>query len=183
MVIVLIPSTCARARALYNFAGDYIFVNSNVSAKTSEVCDRLAIDFIKHIVIVMVILGAAFSVGGFQPALKTFLSDERILFIPIVMPFTDPNTPNGFYLNLVHQMAGGALGIIGIFVVEMVTCVVRNTSITIAAVIVNSISEFIDLLKINNRFPRKNKWHFRNIIQKLLDFYGLVKACLFYVFL
>lgn len=174
LVLALMPSTRPRLRAIYNFVGDYIFNNSNVSAKTYEVCDRMAIGMVKTTVTVILILATGFSAGGFQPLMETLFSDDRILFVPVIIPCTDPNTANGFYINLGHQIVAGIFGFVIVGVVEIATCVFRNTFVTIAAVIENSILEFNDRLKEHQRFSLKMTLRFRNIIQKILDFYGLV---------
>lgn len=151
--------------------GDYIFVNSNVSTKTYEVCDRMAIAHIKSTATAIFVLVVGFSIGGLHP-LMTCLSDERILFVPVIFPYTNPESLNGFYINFTHQIIVGVIGSLGVFVCEMITCVIRNVFVTVAAVVEHSISEFTELIKMDKRISKTKKFHFRNIILKILDFHG-----------
>lgn len=169
LIIVLMPSSCARARFLYNFVGEYIFANSHVSSRAYEVCDRMAINMVRSTVKVLSILAFATLLTNVQPMISTYFYNERVLLLPIILPCIDPDSPNGFYINLIFQLMFVCPGIIIIFACEMVTCVVRNVFISIAAVSKNSIFEFLSLLAQSKTFSHDEHFHFRSIIQKIFE--------------
>lgn len=120
----------------------------------------MALNAIKSTVTILLIMSAGFSLGSFQP------------FFPLALPYANPEMSNGFQINLVHQLLLTSEGVIAVFMCEIVTCVMRNSFVTCAAIIETSILEFTERLKSHKRFSRKKKLYFRNIIQMISDYFG-----------
>lgn len=104
------------------------------------------------------------------PMYKTLFTDENEMMIPIVVPFTDPDSPNGFLIAMGYQ---GLVSLGGLFIVpgsEIVSCVMKNNVAAIAAVIENGLTEFQDRLRKDKRFLPKHGIPFRNLIVQIMDF-------------
>lgn len=56
------------------------------------------------------VISVSFAIGGLPLVWKILFTDEKELFFPVIFPYTDPDTPKGFYLNLAHQLLVGFLG-------------------------------------------------------------------------
>lgn len=104
------------------------------------------------------------------PLYKIFFTDEYEMIIPVVLPFIDPETKYGFYINLGNQLVSCAYGLIIIPGTELMTCVLKNTISVTAAVIQNSLLEFDNLVQQNEAFSMEYAQGFQNIILKILDF-------------
>lgn len=86
------------------------------------------------------------------------------------MPLADPETQNGFYLNIANQPAICSIGIVAVPVIELITCFMVNNISVAAAVIENSLLEFASLIEKNHQLSADRKSKFRNIIVKIMDF-------------
>lgn len=137
------PNTRKEYRRLYNFAGHFIYANSKSSLRNHSVCDRMAIDLL-------------------------FSSLKTNTFV--ILPFVDPDTENGFYLNLANQLITASFGAIAVPAIELVTCVLKNNVLATAAVVKNSILELKNQMESDGLFAMDRMWKFRNIILKTLDF-------------
>lgn len=169
-LIILMPNTRKEYRRLYNFAGHFIYANSKSSLRNHSVCDRMAIDLLFSSLKTNTLLVFSISLSVCVPMYKMFYTDEREMFIPVILPFVDPDTENGFYLNLASQLITASFGAIAIPAIELVTCVLKNNVLATAAVVNNSILELKNQMESDGLFTMDRMWKFRNIILKTLDF-------------
>lgn len=169
-IIILIPSTRKRYRYMYNFAGNFLYSNCETSPSKNIVCDRMAIYLVTSTSKVLVLIVFSFSFITCGPIYKNLFTDDSEMIIPVILPFIDPETENGFYANLTSQLISSAFGAIAVPAIEVVTCVLKNTVSTSAAIIADSLIEFKNGLAHDGNFTDKRIWLFRNIIMKILDF-------------
>lgn len=157
-------------RKLYNFGGEYIYANSAISPKNKCICNLLAIDLITSSMRInnFVILSLLLAIGA--PLYKIFVFGEHEMIIPVIIPFIDPDTDNGFYINLANQLINGAVGLIVIPGCELVTCVMKNNVSATAAMIENGLAELKSSLETEKKFSNENDWQFQNIILQTMDF-------------
>lgn len=71
------------------------------------------------------------------PIYKTFIKNEKELIVPVILPFNDPETENGFYINYANQGITCGIGVIMISASEILTCLLKNSVALTAAVIEN----------------------------------------------
>lgn len=129
------PSYCKRLRTLYKFGGKYVYANSELSPKNYHICNRMANQLTtsaKRVTSLMLFSMALFSCA---PMYKIFISNEKELMIPVVLPFIDPNTEDGFNCNLANQTICCSLGIFVLVGTELLLCVIKNNISAAAAVI------------------------------------------------
>lgn len=168
-VIVLLPGTRTQCRHLYNFGGDFVYANSGNSPKNQYICDKMAIDLMISSLIIYLIVIASLFLAVCVPLYKIFLTDEVEWIIPVILPFVDPDSQNGLYLNLTNQLISAAFGVIIVPATELITCVLKNNCLATAAVIENTIIELQNLLQNDKTFSNERIWQFRNIILKTMD--------------
>lgn len=104
------------------------------------------------------------------PIYKNLFTDDKEMIIPVILPFIDPETEHGFYINLISQLITSTFGAIGVPAIEVGTCIMKNTISTSAAIIENSLIEFKNGLESNGNFTDARTCQFRNIIMKIFDF-------------
>lgn len=155
---------------MYNFAGEYIYANSHTSPKNHSVCEQMAILLATSSFKTNALIVFSMNLICSAPLYKLFFTDENEMVIPVILPFIDPETPNGFYINLANQLFICAYGVITIPATELITCVLKNTISVSAAVIENTLLEFEGLLMENEELSSKRSWQFRNIVLKILDY-------------
>lgn len=175
-VLALGKYTREKYRSLYNFSGKYVYENSRTSAENHCVCDEMAIELATSSTKICLIMIFANSLATVAPIYKLIYTDEKELVIPIILPFVDPDTEHGFYLNLANQLVICLYGIIIIPATELITCVLKNTIATIASVVDNSLQEFTKTLKQNKTFSAEQNQNFKNILLQILDFNRLVRS-------
>lgn len=164
------PSTRKQYRYLYQFASNFLYANSETSKSKYSVCNRMAIDLVTSTSKVLVLIAFSFSFITCGPTYKNLFTDEREMIIPVILPFIDPETEMGFYINLISQLICLALGSLGIPSIEVITCILRNTISLSTAIIEDSLNELKNSLERDGNFSIEHAWQFRNIIIKILDF-------------
>lgn len=164
------PSKRVQFRRLYNFGADYIYANSNSSPKNYAVCNKMAIHLITNTANVIAIVMISFSLIIGAPFYKTVFTDENEMMIPVILPFIDPETTNGFQINFTYQLFSLFCGSLIIPMNEIFTCVLKNNVTLAAAVIQNSLREFKIRLVKSRKFSNEFYPEFKNIVLKILDF-------------
>lgn len=99
-----------------------------------------------------------------------FLHQEQMI-IPIILPFTDPESEYGFYLNFIHQIFFGLFCPCAIVGIEICTCVYINAAMTAAAIIRTDLGDLEFALHTNSTFTVQRTQEFRNIIGQIQDFH------------
>lgn len=168
-IFVLMKSTRAKMDHLYKFGGNYIFANSQITPKIRIICDKMAISLFTSSVKVNALLALSLFIVSILPLYHTFLGENEMI-IPIILPFVDPDTEHGFFINLINQLIFICLGIDAIPACETFFCVLKNTITTTATVIEISIQDFKQLVAEKKGFSAERCRQFRNIIMKIMDF-------------
>lgn len=172
LIITLKPSSCEKLRSIYNFGADYIYAKSELSPSNFNVCNRMAVDLLMSVIKVHSLVLIAFTILVSLPFYKN-LHNEHELIVPIILPFVDPNTQNGFYINMANQMVHLCIGSLAIPIHNLFGCILKNNVLVAAAVIQNTLAEFKMKLKKDKKFVKDTMcyWEFRNIILKILDYH------------
>lgn len=170
-------STCEKGRTLYNFSGTHIYPNSKISPRNYAVCNRMANELVTGSSKIVLIMFISVGIGIATPLYKLFFTNDREMILPVVFPFTDPDTERGFYINLASQYVSCLSGFIILPGCELVLCAFKNSFTAYAAVVDNDIHELGCQLEHGQVFSHKHTLLFRNIILKILDF-GRYKSIL-----
>lgn len=176
MLIIAIKSSSRRKlRNMYNFGADYIYAKSEISPSNFDVCNRMATDLLKSTIKVNSLVFLAFTILVGLPFYK-ILHNEHELILPVIMPFIDPNTQNGFFANMANQMIHLCIGSFSIPIHNTFVCILKNNVLVTAAVIKNALNEFKIKLKNDKNFSKETicVWEFRNIVLKTLDYHKWV---------
>lgn len=157
-----------RLQGLFCFSCDQMYKSHRATSNYTEICNenvnrlfRSALEDISLIVVSTVLLEAI-------PVYKVLLQHERMLLLPYFLPFTNPETKKGYYINQLHQMALGLIGYTTFFGTELAFQIIKNTT----WFQVNAISYDLDNLNqsFNNQFDEfELKMQFRNILLKVAD--------------
>lgn len=169
-LLVITPSTRKQLLNLYDFGGNFLYANSETTPRKRYVCDRMAIYLFTSTVKIVLFLVLSFSFIICAVIYKNVFINEREMMIPVILPLIDPETERGFYINLGSQMISSTFGAIGVPAIEVVTCVMKNTISTLAAITEDSLTELKNCLEYDKNFTGERDWQFQNIIMKILDF-------------
>lgn len=170
--IISIRSTREEYRRLYNFPRDYIYGKSLVSLKNRYICNRMAIHLLTSSIKTSILIVFSLSLSIWIPIYMTLVLKKNKMVYQVILPFTDPTTQNGFMINFIHQLMTITTAFVILPGVELVICILKNTTLVTAAVIENSLIEFSNRLGGNQSVPFSNEmaYHFRNIILQISDF-------------
>lgn len=156
---------------MYNFAADFIYANSDISSTNYNVCNKMAINLIIDSIRINSMVFVSYAMSVCIPIYRIFFMGENDMIYPIILPFIDPESQNGYQINFVYQMIGCVAGGIIIPGAELLTCIMKNNISAIAAVIKNSILEFEIQLKIDSSMLENDiDCQFQNILLSILDF-------------
>lgn len=170
MVIFYVPSLCKKARYCYNFGAKHMYAHSNNSPKNYEVCDRMATQLLASSLRVSFLTYFSMILNAGAPMHKTLFTDENEWMVPVIVPFTDPDTRNGFLINMGYQLLIAGAGLLVVPGSELVSCVMKNNVSVIAAVVENGLTEFNERLRKDKRFFVKHNNQYRNLIVQIVDF-------------
>lgn len=155
---------------MYNFAGDFIYKNSKKSPRNNVVCDKMAIFLLTSSININLLVNVSTISMISAPIYKKLVQNENELVIKIVLPFVDPETPNGYAINMISQSITCLFGSIVVPAIELVTCLIKNNISAIAAVTANDIIEFMNYSRVNSKYSVEHTQLLTNIILKIDDF-------------
>lgn len=109
-MIALYPPTRVKLRRLYHFGAHNVYANSDISPKNRAVCDNMAIYLMTCTIRVNLMVFFSYSFLIWAPLYKNLYTDEHEMMLPIILPFTDPETDTGFTINLINQLISVLMG-------------------------------------------------------------------------
>lgn len=137
-----ITSSRKKARSLYNFSGEYIYANTNFTPKNHYVCNRMANELVTSSFKTVLLLHLSLVHGVGAPLYKIFFTNEKETLLPVILPFIDPETKYGFYINLAYQYVSCLCGFFILPRTELLLCEHKNTFLSYAAIVENDITGF-----------------------------------------
>lgn len=114
------------------------------------------------------------------PMYNILFTDDKEMIIPVILPFIDPNTTNGFYLNVANQLVISGFGAFIVPGSELVSCITSNNLTVTAHMINNSLIEFNELLNEQQKFTKKHMEQFEKIVKQISDFHGFASSIAFH---
>lgn len=91
------------------------------------------------------------------------------MIVPVIFPFLDIESDEGFYINIFNQLVICLVGVITIPSIELGTSVIINNIEIAAELIANSLRDFERSIEIEDQFSKEYIWKFRNIILQMMD--------------
>lgn len=168
--MALHPTKRRQFRSLYNFGANFIYANSDVSRKNYVACDKMAIYLVTCSIRVNLLVLLSYLMAVCVPFTKTLFTDENEMILPVILPFIDPDTENGFIINYTDQVITCIFGSCVIPGTELLTCVLKNNVTAAATAIEISIIELKMRMIMNTDQTIEFVEELRNIIMKILDY-------------
>lgn len=156
---------------MFSFAGKYIYAECNSSKRRYNICDQMANQLIKDSIRTVTMVTLSMMMFSALPIFLTIFLHQQHMIIPIILPFTDPESNVGFYLNFIHQIFFGLLGPFAIVGIELCTCININAAMAAAAVARTDLEDLEIALHTNSTFTAQRAQEFRNIIVEIQDFH------------
>lgn len=92
--------------------------------------------------------------------------------IPVILPFTDPETTAGYYQNVSHQLVMNAVGLFGNVGIECISTFLISNVVVAVETICFELGEFSDILKTDDKAAvptNNNKLRLRNLLVQMQD--------------
>lgn len=170
--IVVSPTPMKKMRSLVFFGGDYVYeiAHPGQSAKYKLMCERCVIKlWLSAFKTFLLVLLGAFSFAS-MTVYSYLFRNARPLFIPVILPFVNVNTTAGYYTNIAYQIVFSTLGLTGVFVIEFMTCILKN-NVWIGSESIKVSTEYLAAGMANNsKFTYEAKMRLRNVLMKIKDF-------------
>lgn len=103
------------------------------------------------------------------PLYKYIFENAHPMTIPIIIPFTDPDTNFGYYINVSNQLFISFLGIIINIGIEFVSSMLVNNIWVGVSSIKYALHEFSDFIRREPHKIRDIKYRLRNILIQIRD--------------
>lgn len=171
--MVMIRSRLRRYQNLYFFASKHIYtdIEEDSDADYIRVCDQSAIKLLTSTMKIMTIVIVSMIMHMMFPTFAYFKYNDIQWPMPVILPFTDPDSVNGLAINLVNQLFIGFTSSIGNIGIEISTCILNNTVWAIIVAIGHSIDELSGSTENPQSSTASNRIHlFRNILIQVQDY-------------
>lgn len=156
---------------MHTFSGHFIYAISGSSGWRHVVCTRMVNQLIFDCIRISVLVAISLLLTFAYPLFLIVFFGQKHVLVPVILPFVDPYTDQGFYINLIHQINFGIFGSFAILGIEMTTCVNKNATMVAADYIQSNLEELENNLKNDSEFTIQRAQEFRNIIVQVQDFH------------
>lgn len=135
-----------------------------------KVCDDSAIRLIKVTTedMMLFVVSAFFLLA--LPVYLYFFKNEHELLLPLILPYVDPDTRDGFILNCTHQLILASVGICGMLGVEFEKQICKNAVWVQSVVTCYQLDEMDVYLKQETKHEYEIKMRLRDVLAKTRDF-------------
>lgn len=151
------------------YPADYTYNNSAASPNVHKICDKFAIALLTNVSSRQSIILFCLTMFVVSPLYLTIIAHEKEMIFAFVLPFTDPSTDKGFYINFVHELILLLVPVPAIFGIELLVCMVNNSILVTAELIKESIHSLDESLRQDPEFTNQRSWELRNLILKIQD--------------
>lgn len=107
------------------------------------ILDERADELLKNAMFICLVLSIGSLTYSIYPLYLFVMKGEHLNLIPIILPFTDPETNRGYYINLANQVIIAATGIIGNYAIEIGFTVMTNNLWAASDVIKYDLNEIV----------------------------------------
>lgn len=159
-----------RFQRLLRFSEKHIYNNFHISKGIYEVSDQCAIDLLIGAIKLESLIVVSISTFSVLPMYSLLVKKEYDLPVPIVLPFTEPETPRGFWMNMPHQMMYCVFGLLAIALIELVTCILKNTVAASSSIICQMFKDLDKNLHSPDKFEIEQIKMFYNNLKQVQDF-------------
>lgn len=129
---------------------------------------KRAVELIRRTTFIVLTLGASTVVFIIYPLYLFVMKGELPKTMPIILPYTDPKTNWGYYINLANQTIIASVGILGNFAIEVGISIMTNNLWAHSDIIKYELNEIVVGIK---RGESKNvrRAKLRNIFVQIQD--------------
>lgn len=172
-VAVLVPSSRKTIQSLAFFAGDNIYTDVHLDSDSEyiRICDKSAIKLLRNATMSFLMIGIAACLFACFPLYAYFANGELQLLIPMYVPFTDLETRNGIFINLLNQSLITFFGLNGNFGLDWITSMMQNTIWACGVAISYAIARLSNCIKKNEyQASRTIDRDFQNVLMQVQDY-------------
>lgn len=151
------------------FAGNFVYQDSYNKAKLKITHDNCARRLIKSAVGIMLTIIFSSFPTVLYPVYLHFFENARPMIVPIILPFIDPETTNGYYKNICNQLVFCIVGLMGNVGIECISAFwVNNIEVSIETIRFE-LNELSDALLSDIGTELNKKMKLRNILIQMQD--------------
>lgn len=158
-----------RFQALIFFSGEYIYKDFDEPIKYTKVCDESVGQMVKVAFEDLALFILAMLIMNVLPAYLYFFKNERELVLPFILPFTDPETNLGYYINQTHHVIYGFIGVCGLTGIEFINEILKNAVWVQSVAICYSFDELNEFIEKKAGDDFQLDLRLRDILAKVCD--------------
>lgn len=167
--LIVNPRLMVRFREMLFFA-EHIYEGYNASPDYRKVCDDCTAHLFRSAFYDISLFLFSFLLVVLIRFYLLIFKNEFQLFYPWILPYVDPETVVGFYINFGHQMAFGLCAFCALLGIEVTITTLKNSVYLQSMSISYSIDQFDKCLSAEKDFKIKMKAQLRNILAQIGDF-------------
>lgn len=157
-----------KFQGLIFFGKDYMFTYEN-DRDMKEVLDKQANRFIQRAIAIVLLIIFSMLATVLYPMFALFVLKKRVLFFNIILPFNDPESDHGFYMNFANLSLIGILGIPGNLGIELMNIIIVNNLQSGAVIIKFKMDRFNKLILEQGEYTKEMQGLLRDILMGMQD--------------
>lgn len=167
--LMIVPSWADEYQSLIFFGGNYIYPLGSESEKLRKAHDEAATMMIRSSLTILAAITLSSLVFAMYPMYTYIFENAHPMTIPIVLPFLDPDTSFGYYLNVANQLFISFIGIFGNIGIEFISSMMVNNIWIGVSSVQCALDEFSEFVKQKPNATLDMKYRLRTILMQIRD--------------
>lgn len=174
---IFFQSQIEKLRSFAFFAGLNIYTgyHKTTDTKYGRIGQQSALKLLSNTIKITGIISISSAIPASFSIYALLIKHEILMPVPVLFPFTDPETINGIILNFLNQLFVGIVGFTGSIGIEMTTILIKNSVWTMAVATCYAIDELVEKMTQSASKVRVD-YVFRNILLQSQDIDRHVQA-------
>lgn len=155
--------------SLIFFGGNYIYPVDGESEKLRKAQDEAATMMIRASLTILAAITMSSIVYVMYPMYTYIFESAHPMTIPIILPFIDPDTNPGYYLNVANQVFISFTGIFGNIGIEFISSMMVNNIWVGVSSVQCALDEFSEFIRQKPHETLHMKYKLRSILMRIRD--------------
>lgn len=154
--------------SLILFGGDFIYPNHKDDSH-GRLLDLRANKLILGAIGVLLVISSAGLIFVTFPLCSFFFHGEMSMIVPLILPYTNPESNDGYLINLFHQVILAYFGLTANFGIEIISCLLIGNLRAGVDTVNDSVNKLNESLKEKEKLTLEHSYRLRNILVQIQD--------------
>lgn len=151
------------------FGTDYIYNFNSNDRDLNDILDNRSREFIKDAIKLFSVILLSLLACTVYPVIAFVFLHEYVLYANLILPYTNPYTVQGFYVNTGNLLLIAFIGVLASVGMELLNLIMTNNVQTGVKVVAHQFDKLDKELHADSTFTPDKRYHLRNILMLIQD--------------